>query len=141
MTFTKLGMIAGAMALMTTGQAFAAGDAAAGEAQFRQCQSCHIVQNEAGETLAGRAGRTGPNLYGVIGRQAGSVEGFRYGPDIVAAGEQGLVWDETNIVAYLQDPTGFLREFTGDNSARSRMSYRMRNGAEDMAAFLATFSQ
>ncbi|MBB5514046.1 cytochrome c [Rubricella aquisinus] len=141
MTFTKMGMIAGAMALMSTGQAFAMGDAAEGEAQFRQCQSCHVVQNEAGETLAGRAGRQGPNLYGVIGRQAGTVEDFRYGPDLVAAGEQGLVWDETNIVAYLEDPTGFLREFTGDNNARSRMSYRMRNGAEDMAAFLATFSQ
>ncbi len=31
------------------------GDAAAGEEQFnRQCIACHVVQNEAGEVLAGR---------------------------------------------------------------------------------------
>lgn len=139
MTFTKLGMIAGAIAVMTTGQAIA-GDAAAGEAQFRQCQACHVVANADGEVLAGRAGKTGPNLYGVVGRQAGTYPDFRYGPAIVAAGEGGLVWNEENLAAYMTDPTSFLREVTGDNSARSRMSFRMRNGADDMAAFLATFS-
>lgn len=43
----------------------ASGDAAAGEKAFRQCISCHVVQNEAGDTLAGRNAKTGPNLYGI----------------------------------------------------------------------------
>ena len=85
-----------------------AGDPEAGKAAFSQCQTCHVVANDAGEVLAGRNAKTGPNLYGVIGRVAGSVEGFRYGPSLVEAGEKGLVWDEETLVAYLQDPAAFL---------------------------------
>ncbi|RVT81984.1 cytochrome C [Rhodobacteraceae bacterium CCMM004] len=103
------------------------GDAAAGEAAFSQCQTCHVVESPEGETLAGRNARTGPNLYGVVGRQAGTVEGFRYGKDIVTAGEDGLVWDEESLSAYLQDPTGYLREVLDNKRARGKMAYRVRS--------------
>jgi cytochrome c len=115
------------------------GDAAAGEAAFSQCATCHAIVDDAGTLIAGRANvRTGPNLYGVVGRQAGSLEGFRYRPDIVAAGEGGLVWDAEKITAYLQDPGGFLTETLGKN-ARSGMAYQVRDPAEaaNIAAFLA----
>jgi cytochrome c len=120
-----------------------AGDPAAGEAAFNQCQTCHVVENPAGEVLAGRAGRQGPNLYGVIGRQAGTYEGFRYQPSIVEAGEQGLVWNEENLVPYLLNPQDFLRETLNDRRARSGMSHRVRNEgmAEDLVAFLAQFGE
>ena len=115
---------------------------ARGEAAFSQCQSCHVVRNDAGEVLAGRNGRTGPNLFGVIGRVAGSYPDFRYGDGIVAAGQGGLVWDEASFVAYVQDPTAFLRANTGNNRARGNMSFRVRSEdqARDLYAFLATFS-
>lgn len=118
------------------------GDAAAGEALFNQCQSCHVVRDEAGQVLAGRNSRTGPNLHGVVGRIAGTYPEFRYGDGIVAAGEMGLIWDEDHFVAYVQDPTAFLREYTGNNRARGNMSFRLRNeqNARDLYAFLATFS-
>ena len=116
------------------------GDAEAGEAAFSQCQSCHVVESPEGEVLAGRNGKTGPNLYGVIGRQAGSVEGFRYRNSIVEAGEAGLVWDAEQLTAYLQDPNVFLRTFLDSNRARSGMSFRVR-AAEDLTAFLATFGE
>jgi cytochrome c len=106
------------------------GDAAAGETQFRQCATCHVVVNDAGETLAGRAARTGPNLYGIAGDTAGTEEGFRYSASMIAAGEQGLIWDEAHFVGYVTDPTPFLREFLGDNSARSNMTYKVRNEAD-----------
>lgn len=107
------------------------GDPAAGEDAFSQCQSCHNIVDDGGEVLAGRPNvRTGPNLYGVIGRQAGTVDGFRYRPDIVAAGEQGLVWDAESLIAYLQDPQGFLRETLDKNNARSGMAYRVRTEEE-----------
>ena len=73
----------------------ATGDAEAGEAAFRQCQSCHVVVNEEGETLAGRAAKTGPNLYGIAGNLAGQVEDFRYSDIIVLAGEQGALMAQT----------------------------------------------
>lgn len=119
-----------------------AGDPAAGEQAFNQCQACHVVQNEEGEVLAGRNGRQGPNLYGVIGRQAGIIEGFRYGNSIVEAGEQGLIWDEETFIAYVMNPNGFLREYLDNNRARGNMAFQVRSdeAAADLYAFLATFS-
>ncbi|MEM7644570.1 MAG: cytochrome C [Pseudomonadota bacterium] len=116
------------------------GDAEAGEGAFRQCQSCHVVESADGEVLAGRAARTGPNLYGIAGRTYGAVEDFRYSDLLLAAGEQELVWDEANFVAYVQDPTGHLQEVTGEDG-RGKMSYRVRNedDALNLYAFLAQF--
>lgn len=118
------------------------GDPAAGEASFKKCQACHVVANEAGEVLAGKAGKTGPNLFGVIGRQAGSYEGFRYKQSIVDAGNAGLIWTPELVANFIQDPTAFLKEYTGDAGARSGMSFKVRDDdeAENLAAFLATFS-
>lgn len=115
------------------------GDPDAGEGVFRQCQSCHVVVDDEGNTLAGRRAQVGPNLYGVVGRQAGSVEGFSYSDSMAQAGEAGLHWDEESFIAYVQDPTGFLREYLDDSSARGKMTYRLRGeeDAADVYAYLA----
>lgn len=120
---------------------FAEGDPAAGEVQFnRQCVACHVVQNDAGETLAGRTARTGPNLFGISGRSLGAVEGYRYGDAIVALGETGVVWNEDVFVSYAQNPTAYLRQALQDNRARGKMAYQVRDAqqAADIWAFLAT---
>jgi cytochrome c len=138
MKFTVIAAVAGVFA---AGAAFAQdGDAAAGEKTFSQCQTCHVVVNEAGETLAGRNAKTGPNLYRVSGRTAGTVEGFRYSESMVAAGEKGLVWDQDLFVAYVQDPTPFLREYLGDNSARGQMAFKVRSeeDAKNLYAYIAS---
>lgn len=135
----NLWIAAFAGALLATPVLAQDGDAAAGEEAFSQCATCHAIVDDAGTVIAGRPNvRTGPNLYGVVGRPAGSVEGFRYRPDIVAAGEGGLVWDVASLTAYLQDPGGFLSETLGKN-ARSGMAYQVRDPAEaaNIAAFLA----
>ena len=108
----------------------AAGDAAAGERVFNQCVACHVVQNEAGETLAGRNARTGPNLYGIAGKPWAHVEGFRWSPGMQALNEAGILVTEESFVAYVQDPTGYIREATGNNSARGAMSFRVRSEAD-----------
>ena len=113
--------------------ALAEGDAAAGEKEFRQCKACHMIQAPDGESIV-RGGRVGPNLYGVIGRAAGAVEDYRYSDALMAKAEEGLVWNETNIVEYAKDPNGFLE-------GRGKMTYKLRKGGEDIAAFLATFSE
>lgn len=122
--------------------AFAEGDVAAGEEQFnRQCVSCHVVRDNAGDVLAGRNAKTGPNLYGIAGRALGAEEGFRYGGSLVDAGEAGIVWDEESFVAYVQDPTAWLREATDNARARSKMAYKVRDAqqAADIYAFIASF--
>ncbi len=132
-----------AMAPVAWADGHASGDAAAGEAAFRQCIACHVVVNEAGETLAGRNARTGPNLYAIGGATAGSQEGFRYSPSLTAANEAGLVWDEANFVAYVQDPTGFLREALDDGSARGAMAFRVRSedDALNLYAYLVSLAE
>ena len=48
---------------------------------------------------------TGPNLYGVFGRQAGAVADYAYSPAVKAA---GFVWDGEHLDKWLADPRGFL---------------------------------
>ena len=133
--------LAAAMALMSA-PAFAQ-DVAAGQEQFeRQCVACHVVVNEAGETLAGRNAQTGPNLYGVAGRTPGAYPDFEYSDSMVAYGETGAVWEEANFVAYVQDPTDFLRTELDDRRARGKMAFQVRDAAQaaDIYAYLASLT-
>lgn len=123
--------------LMLASPAFAEGDAAAGENDFKKCKACHMIAS-ADEVLV-KGGKTGPNLYGIVGRAAGSVEGFKYGASLVQAGEAGLVWDQENLVTYLVDPKEFLKQETGDSGARSKMTFKLKDGA-DVIAYLASLS-
>ena len=120
----------------------ASGDAAAGEGEFRQCRACHSIVDADGNDIV-KGGMTGPNLWGLPGRQAGTEEGFdRYGDDLVAAGEAGLVWDEENFVPYVQDPAGHLASVLEKDRARSMMSFRLRDeeDAVNIWAYIASVS-
>ncbi|RYH10711.1 c-type cytochrome [Tropicimonas sp. IMCC6043] len=75
---------------------------AAGEAVFKKCKACHMVGD-------GAKNRVGPALNGVVGRTAGSAEGFKYSKPMLAAGEEGLVWDEAALHEYLADPKGYIK--------------------------------
>lgn len=136
-----------AIATITAAPAFAEShmsEAAAYAAdEFNQCAACHVIEDEDGNTIAGKRSKTGPNLYCVIGREAGSVPDFRYGKSIVEAGEAGLVWNEEEMTAYLLDPREYLREHLDDSKARSKMTYKVRKDGdmseEDVAAAFAAY--
>ncbi len=127
-----------ALALMAA-PAFAeapTGDVASGEAQFsRQCVACHVVRDADGNTLAGRNGRAGPNLYGISGQLVAQQDGFRYGKSLQEAAEAGVTWTEANFAAYVQDPTKWLRATLDDTRARSKMAYRVRQEADALDIF------
>lgn len=127
-----------ALMLATSAPAAFAGDAAAGEAQWRNCRSCHSIVSTTGDTIQ-RGGRTGPNLFGLPGRAVGSVDGFRYSAGMQAVAATGLAWDEALFVEYMADPTAFIAAHGG--SGRSGMNFRMAEGAADMWAYLASVSQ
>ncbi len=128
--------------LATAAPAFAAGDPVAGEAIFKQCQTCHVVADAAGTVLAGKAAKTGPNLYGVVGRTAGTVEGFKYGPDMIAAGAAGLVWDEVTLTEYVQNPSAFLKKTLNDKGAAGKMQFQVKDPvkAADVVAYIASLA-
>lgn len=116
--------------------------AAAGEELFnRQCVTCHVIAN-GDEVLAGRNAKTGPNLFGIVGGPVAHAEDFSYGDSILAAKEAGITWDEAALATYMQDPTAWLREVTGDARGRSKMSFKVRKeeDAAAIAAFIASFS-
>lgn len=130
-------LIATAAALLVAGPALAAGDAAKGEAEFKKCKSCHAIIADDGTEIV-KGGKTGPNLYGVIGRKVASVADFKYGDSILAVGATGLVWDEAELAAYVTDPGAWLKEKTGDAAAKSKMTFKLSKGGEDIAAYLAS---
>ncbi len=89
-------LAAAALAIAPLGGAVAQ-DADAGMRVFNQCRACHTINQ------GGRNG-VGPNLYGVWGRAAGAVEGFRYSAPMRAKAGEGLAWNADNLRAYLTDP-------------------------------------
>lgn len=131
-----------ALSLLAT-PSYAEGDAEAGAAQFnRQCVSCHVVRDPEGTTLAGRNGKAGPNLYAIADAVVAQQEGFRYSDSIKDAAEAGVTWTEENFVAYVQDPTKWLRATLDNSRARSKMAYRVRDEEQalDIYAYLASLA-
>lgn len=79
-----------------------AGLAEAGEKVFRKCSACHQIGD-------GAENRVGPALEGVIGRTAGTKEGFKYSAAMKKAGEDGLVWNDDTLFTYLADPKAMIK--------------------------------
>ena len=91
---TLASLLAAAAALVSASSGAFAQDAAAGEKVFLKCRACHQI----GETAKNGQG---PVLNGVIGRKAGSVEGFNYSD---ANKNSGLTWDEATFKEYIRNP-------------------------------------
>jgi cytochrome c len=105
-----------------------AGDVTRGEAIFRQCASCHQVG-------AGAKNRIGPQLNGVFGRQAGSLDDFPYSEGLVRAGVDGITWDLETLDVYLENPKSLV--------SKTRMNFRGLADPQDRAdviAYLRSFS-
>ncbi len=118
-------------------------DIEAGKKVFNQCQTCHVVANEAGETLAGKNAKTGPNLYGLNGRVAGTQADFKgYGDSIVALGASGFTWNEADFAVYVADPAKFLKDKLGDKAAKSKMSFKLKKpeDAANVWAFITSLA-
>jgi cytochrome c len=118
----------GAIAALCAGIALAAPaqarDVAAGEKIFKKCAACHQV----GE---GAKSRVGPALNGVVGRAAGSYEGFRYSD---AMSGSGLIWTEEALADYLAAPRKFL-----PGNKMSFAGLRKPEDAANVIAYLASF--
>lgn len=74
------------------------GNLANGRAVFARCRACHTI-TEGGPNM------TGPNLYGVFGRQAGTHEKYSYSAAVKAA---GFTWDANHLDHWLENPQTFL---------------------------------
>ena len=90
-------MVAAASVLILSAGTARAQDADAGKKVFNPCRACHVLDQP--------TNRIGPHLVGLIGRKAGSVEGFSYSD---AMKNSGITWDEESLSKYLKVPKGFI---------------------------------
>ncbi|WP_444452064.1 c-type cytochrome [Rhodobacter capsulatus] len=133
----KISLTAATVAALVLAAPAFAGDPAAGEKEFNKCKTCHSIIAPDGTAIV-KGAKTGPNLYGVIGRTAGTYPDFKYKDSIVALGATGFAWTEADIAVYVQDPTAFLKDKLGDKKAKSQMAFKLAKGGEDVAAYLAS---
>ena len=126
MKFIKtLPLIALGFALSTT-PALASGDAAAGEKVFKKCKACHVVDAE--------KHKTGPHLVNLMGRTAGSADGFKKYSNAMKS--SGIVWNEETLDAYLENPKAYVKG--------TRMAFAGLRKEEDRAnviAYLKSYSK
>lgn len=92
-----IGIAAAVMGAIGIGAAAAEGDPEAGQQAFQKCAACHSL--EAGKV------KVGPPLHGVLGREAGTVEGFNYS-DAMKSAE--IVWSAETLNEYLAAPKDFI---------------------------------
>jgi cytochrome c2 len=99
------------------------GNAANGAVVFNRCAICHNNTKAAGNKI-------GPDLFGVVGRKAGTYPGFSYSP---AMKSTGFVWTPAKLDAYIASPPivvpGNKMAFAGISNAGQRA---------DLIAYLAT---
>ncbi len=99
--------------VISTGPAFADGDAKMGKKVFNKCRACHSL-------IAGKK-KVGPSLHGIIGRKAGSESYFKYSKAMKAA---GIDWTAENLDKYLAAPKKFIPKnkmpFGGLKKAKDR---------------------
>ncbi|KQW71179.1 cytochrome c family protein [Ensifer sp. Root127] len=90
-------------------------DAAPGARLFQQrCGTCHQI--------ATTRNGVGPHLQGVVGRTAGSDEGFKYSPALKAS---GVTWTTETLDTFLTNPGAMVRG--------ARMTQRFNNAEERRA--------
>lgn len=70
-----------------------------GRRVFARCRSCHTY-------VEGGSNMTGPNLYGVFGRQAGTHGNYAYSAALKSA---GFAWDAEKLDHWLENPRTFLK--------------------------------
>ena len=107
------------------GQAHAQ-DAAAGEKVFVVCKACHQVGDRAKNAV-------GPVLNGLLGRKAGSVDGYVYSD---ANKNSGITWDEATFSAYIKDPKA---KIPGTKMVLAGIKDEQR--IKDLIAYLHTFDK
>ena len=100
-----------------------AGDAAKGQAVYQRCAICHRADKGGGNGL-------GPNLFGIVGRKAGTVAGFGYS---AAMKSSGITWSADKLAAYIAHPAAVV---PGNRMAFAGIGNPQM--VSDLVAYLAT---
>ncbi len=103
-------------------EVYASADPDKGERVFNKCKGCHkAVEGENG---------VGPSLYGVVGRNVDSVEGYSYSGALEKVVD---VWTPQHLNSFLEDPQGY--------APGTAMSFSGLPDIEDRANVIAYLDQ
>ena len=106
------------------------GDAELGaEVYKKECSKCHQVGD-------GAKNRVGPTLNGIVGAAAAANPDFKYSKAMQAAGEDGLVWTEEELDAYLTKPRDYMK-----GTKMSFGGFRDEGDIAAVTAYLSTFDE
>ena len=126
--------VAAVAMVMVAGSPAHAGDAAKGKKTSKKCKACHSFKQ------GDKKKKTGPNLFGVMGRKLG-VAKFKYskGYKAAAAAKPDFAWSAESVAEYVGNPNKYLSSLAG-KKVRSKMTYKLKKAAdrENIAAFLGT---
>ncbi len=121
---------AAGMTLPQVAELMSKANVSGGQDVFKKCATCHTPDK------GGRNG-TGPNLWNVVGRKIGAVDGFNYSN---ATKSKGGEWNWDSLVAYVHNPAGYMpgnkMAFAGikDTSEMADLMAYLRTLADSPAA-------
>ena len=95
----KLLVVIGMILIILTLSIANSADLVNGKKVFKKCAACHSLKEG--------KNKIGPSLYKLLGRKAGSVEGYKYSK---AMKNSGVVWDEESLDKFLTKPRKFIKK-------------------------------
>ena len=101
-------------------------DVAAGKQVATKCQSCHNLDQ-------GGPNMTGPNLWGVLGRQPGTHAGFAYSDGMKAFGAKQPIWDYEHVNEFVTGPQKYI-----DGTKMTFVGLKQRQDRINVIAYLHT---